>query len=87
MVPPARMTARASSTISRKLLVGSRRRYLREMSVSVLEKKKLPSLAGFMRVVMKDWMWVRTGVVERRVSEVEVRVSETVVFGSEMWML
>lgn len=36
MVPPARITARASSTISRKLLVGSRSMYLREMSVSVL---------------------------------------------------
>jgi hypothetical protein len=74
MVPPARITARASETISWKWVEGSRRRNWRVIAESVdllvdweaesLLKKRRPSLEGCVRAERRDEIWWRTGVVD-----------------------
>lgn len=67
MVPPAKITARDSVTISRKWVDGSRRRNFSVMASgcegsSDLEKKRRPSLDGCVRAERREEIGWRAGV-------------------------
>lgn len=67
MVPPARMTAFASETISWKWVEGSRRRYLSVIrsgseGVEDLLKKRRPSFEEWVSADSNEATWWRTGV-------------------------
>lgn len=66
-MPPARMTARASETISRKDVEGSRSMKRRVMESGVagssdLVKKRRPSSEGWVSANKSEETWWRTGV-------------------------